>query len=174
MTSDVKTKPGVDLISILLGRHCRMRQLMADVRMVEEEQQAAGVQRATGSPGNPWDRRGDGVAPAHPFLTVAAGGEQNAFPERTGEAPRANRRELESRMTNIHAETGEVTGTRDRTYDLIWYVEACLKNALRLENFIADAEREGDEETATLFRKAQADSRKGAEQAKSLLKSRLD
>jgi hypothetical protein len=80
----------------------------------------------------------------------------------------------EGPMTNIHAETGELTGTRDRTYDLIWYAEACLKNALRLENFIADAEREGDEETATLFRKAQADSRKGAEQAKILLKSRLD
>jgi hypothetical protein len=37
MTSDVKTKPGADLISILLCRHCRMRQLTADIRMVEEE-----------------------------------------------------------------------------------------------------------------------------------------
>lgn len=76
-------------------------------------------------------------------------------------------------MTNPNVETGTYTGTRDMTYDLIWYTEACLKNALRLENFIADAEREGDQETAELFRKAQADSRKGAEQAKSLLRSRL-
>lgn len=76
-------------------------------------------------------------------------------------------------MTNPNAETGQFTGTRDMTYDLIWYTEACLKNALRLENFIADAEREGDQETIELFRKAQADSRKGAEQAKALLKSRL-
>jgi hypothetical protein len=76
-------------------------------------------------------------------------------------------------MTNANVETGQSTGTRDMTYDLIWYTEACLKNALRLENFIADAEREGDHETAELFRKAQADSRKGAEQAKTLLKSRL-
>lgn len=77
-------------------------------------------------------------------------------------------------MTNPNVETGASTGTRDMTYDLIWFTEACLKNALRLENFIADAEREGDQETAEFFRKAQADSRKGAEQAKTLLKSRLD
>jgi len=76
-------------------------------------------------------------------------------------------------MSNMNVETGHATGTRDMTYDLIWYTEACLKNALRLENFIADAEREGDQETAELFRKAQADSRKGAEQAKTLLRSRL-
>lgn len=76
-------------------------------------------------------------------------------------------------MTNPSVETGQFTGTQDRTYDLIWFAEACLKNALRLEAFIADAEREGDSETAELFRKAQADSRKGAEQAKHLLRSRL-
>jgi hypothetical protein len=76
-------------------------------------------------------------------------------------------------MMSTNTETGGATGTRDMTYDLIWYTEACLKNALRLESFIADAEREGDQEIADLFRKAQADSRKGAEQAKTLLKSRL-
>jgi hypothetical protein len=30
-------------------------------------------------------------------------------------------------------ETGAVTGTKDKDYNLIWYVEACLGNALRLE-----------------------------------------
>ncbi|WP_200262192.1 hypothetical protein [Streptomyces sp. HSG2] len=71
-------------------------------------------------------------------------------------------------------ETGDVTGTRDRDYDLIWYVEACLDNALRLETYIEDAERERDTEVVELFRKAQADSRKGAEMGKGLLRSRLD
>ncbi|MFY1679766.1 hypothetical protein [Streptomyces sp. WMMC905] len=71
-------------------------------------------------------------------------------------------------------ETGDVTGTRDRDYDLIWYVEACLDNALRLETYIEDAERERDTEVVGLFRKAQADSRKGAEMGKGLLRSRLD
>ncbi|MEU0052252.1 hypothetical protein ABZ299_30405 [Streptomyces sp. NPDC006184] len=71
------------------------------------------------------------------------------------------------------SETGHVTGTRDKDYNLIWYVEACLSNALRLEQYIQDAEREGDNEVADLFRKAQADSRKGAEMGKQLLRSRL-
>ncbi|MET9506332.1 hypothetical protein ABZY42_32250 [Streptomyces sp. NPDC006622] len=71
------------------------------------------------------------------------------------------------------SETGEVTGTRDKDYNLIWYVEACLDNALRLETYIQDAERAKDTEVADLFRKAQADSRKGAEIGKDLLRARL-
>jgi hypothetical protein len=71
------------------------------------------------------------------------------------------------------SETGQVTGTKDRTYDLIWYVEKCLENALRLETYIADAEREGDNEVVELFRKAQSDSKKGAEEGKKLLASRI-
>jgi hypothetical protein len=73
----------------------------------------------------------------------------------------------------MSTETGQVTGTKDRTYDLIWYVEKCLENALRLETYIADAEREGDNEVLELFRKAQADSKKGAEEGKKLLASRI-
>ncbi|MEF9411854.1 hypothetical protein V4F30_24460 [Rhodococcus sp. IITD102] len=71
-------------------------------------------------------------------------------------------------------ETGSVTGTRDKDYDLIWFVEACLSNALRLDTYIRDADRDGDTDLAELFRKAQADSRKGAEQGKALLRRRLD
>jgi hypothetical protein len=71
------------------------------------------------------------------------------------------------------AETGEQTGTKDKNYNLIWFTEQCLSNALRLESYIQDADRDGDNDLAEFFRKAQADSRKGAEQAKSLLKSRL-
>ncbi|CAL9362975.1 hypothetical protein [Streptomyces lavenduligriseus] len=72
------------------------------------------------------------------------------------------------------SETGDVTGTRDKDYNLIWYVEACLSNALRLEQYIQDAERDGDKEVVELFRKAQSDSRKGAELGKQLLRSRLN
>ncbi|MFF2203266.1 hypothetical protein [Streptomyces sp. NPDC058145] len=71
------------------------------------------------------------------------------------------------------SETGDVTGTLDRDYNLIWYVEACLSNALRLEQYIQDADREKDNEVVELFRKAQSDSRKGAELGKQLLRSRL-
>jgi hypothetical protein len=75
-------------------------------------------------------------------------------------------------MTSTH-ETGHMTGTADKDYNLIWFTEHCLNNALRLEGFIADAERGGDAEVAELFRKAQADSRKGAELGKNMLRSRL-
>ncbi|MGP3998768.1 hypothetical protein [Streptomyces sp. 8N706] len=71
------------------------------------------------------------------------------------------------------SETGEVTGTKDKDYNLIWYVEACLSNALRMETYIQDAERQNDTEVVELFRKAQADSRKGAELGKQLLRTRL-
>jgi hypothetical protein len=70
-------------------------------------------------------------------------------------------------------ETGQVTGTKDKHYNLLWFTQACLDNALRLEGYIQDADRDGDDELATFFRKAQADSRKGAEQGKELLKKRL-
>jgi hypothetical protein len=71
------------------------------------------------------------------------------------------------------SETGQVTGTKDKDYDIIWFTEACLSNALRLETYIQDAERAGDTELVTFFRKAQAESRKGAEQGKQLLRKRL-
>jgi hypothetical protein len=71
------------------------------------------------------------------------------------------------------AESGNITGTKDKDYDLIWYVEACLDNALRLDIYIQDAERAGDTELKDLFQKAQADSRKGAEMGKQLLARRL-
>jgi hypothetical protein len=70
-------------------------------------------------------------------------------------------------------ETGHTTGTTDKDYNLIWFVEACLSNALRMETYVQDAEREKDTEVAELFRKAQADSRKGAELGKQLLSTRL-
>jgi hypothetical protein len=70
-------------------------------------------------------------------------------------------------------ETGKATGTKDKDYNLIWSTEACLSNALRLEDYIQDADRDGDSDLAEFFRKAQADSRKGAEEGKSMLKARL-
>jgi hypothetical protein len=70
-------------------------------------------------------------------------------------------------------ETGAVTGTQDKDYNIIWFTEACLSNALRLETYIRDAERDGDTELADFFRRAQAESRKGAERGKALLRTRL-
>jgi hypothetical protein len=70
-------------------------------------------------------------------------------------------------------EAGEITGTKDKDYDIIWFVEQCLSNVLRLETYAEDAERAGDSDLVDFFRRAQEASRKGAEQGKDLLRSRL-
>jgi hypothetical protein len=70
-------------------------------------------------------------------------------------------------------ETGHITGTKDKDYNIIWFVEQCLSNVLRLETYIEDAEREDDSELADFFRRAQGESRKGAEQGKAMLKKRV-
>jgi hypothetical protein len=70
-------------------------------------------------------------------------------------------------------ETGQITGTKDKDYNIIWFTEQSLNNALRLETYIQDAERDGDQELADFFRRAQEASRKGGEQGKALLRSRL-
>src|SRR3954464_9024802 len=69
-------------------------------------------------------------------------------------------------------ETGQVTGTKDKDYNIIWFTEACLSNALRLEEYIQDAERDGDNELADFFRRAQGASRKGGEEGKQMLAKR--
>jgi hypothetical protein len=73
----------------------------------------------------------------------------------------------------VSEEGGQVTGTKDKDYNIIWFTEQCLSNALRLETYVQDAERDGDQELADFFRRAQGESRKGAEQGKAMLKTRL-
>jgi hypothetical protein len=70
-------------------------------------------------------------------------------------------------------DTGNVTGTPDKDYNIIWFTETCLSNVLRLETYIEDARQADDDELVEFFTKAQAESRKGAEQGKALLASRL-
>ena len=70
-------------------------------------------------------------------------------------------------------ESGNITGTKDKDYNIIWFTEQSLNNALRLEGYAQDAERDGDQELADFFRKAQDASRRGGEAGKALLKSRL-
>ena len=70
-------------------------------------------------------------------------------------------------------EGGEITGTKDKDYNIIWFVEQCLNNVLRLETYIQDAERDGDSDLADFFRRAQGESKKGAEQGKEMLKKRF-
>ena len=73
----------------------------------------------------------------------------------------------------MSSEGGEITGTPDKNYNIVWFVEQCLNNALRLETYAQDAERDGDSELADFFRKAQHESVKGGDKGKQLLKARL-
>ena len=75
--------------------------------------------------------------------------------------------------TFMDTETGGITGTADKDYNIIWFTEQCLSNALRMEEYAQDAERDGDSELAEFFRRAQRESRKGGEQGKELLRKRL-
>jgi hypothetical protein len=68
---------------------------------------------------------------------------------------------------------GQITGSKDKDYNILWFTEQSLSNAERLETYAAEAEREGDQELAEFFRKAQAVSRKGGELGKKLLAARV-
>jgi hypothetical protein len=65
------------------------------------------------------------------------------------------------------------SGTKDKNYDLITVTHLCLEHVWRLEQYALDAEREGDEELAKMFRRMQEHSRRGAEECKRLLRERL-
>jgi hypothetical protein len=65
------------------------------------------------------------------------------------------------------------SGTKDKNYDLITVAHLCLEHVWRLEQYASDAEREGDDELASLFRRMQEHSRRGGEECKKLLVQRL-
>ena len=65
------------------------------------------------------------------------------------------------------------SGTKDKNYDLVTVTHLCLEHVWRLEQYAQDAEREGDGELATLFRRMQEHSRRGGEECKRLLAQRL-
>jgi hypothetical protein len=61
-------------------------------------------------------------------------------------------------------ESCQIAGTADKDCNIIWFTET----------YIADAERAGDDELAELFRLAQDASRRGGEEGKRLLASRVN
>jgi hypothetical protein len=65
------------------------------------------------------------------------------------------------------------SGTKDKNYDLITIAQLCLEHVWRLEQYAQDAEREDDQELASLFRRMQEHSRRGGEECKRLLRERL-
>jgi hypothetical protein len=73
----------------------------------------------------------------------------------------------------MSATTTPESGTKDKNYDLITVTQLCLEHVWRLEQYAQDAEREGDGELASIFRRMQEHSRRGAEECKRMLRDRL-
>lgn len=65
------------------------------------------------------------------------------------------------------------TGVKDPHYNLISVMYHALQGADTLDQYIRDAESEGDSELAQYFREAQGQYNQLAERGKSMLKSKL-
>ena len=62
---------------------------------------------------------------------------------------------------------------KDKNYDLVHEVQMVLENAWRVDNYIKDAEKSGDNELADWFRRIQQNNMKAGEQGKRMLAMRL-
>ena len=61
----------------------------------------------------------------------------------------------------------------DEHYNLICVLEASLRNAYRMQQYVEDAKNAGDSELAEWFSKIQHNSLKAGEQGKKMLAARL-
>ena len=66
------------------------------------------------------------------------------------------------------------TGTQDTTYNLLSIVYHALQGAETYEQYIEDAEQQGDQELAQFFREARDESTARADRGKQLLGARLN
>ena len=69
--------------------------------------------------------------------------------------------------------TGPESPAKDAQYNLITVLQLSLQNVWMLDQYAADAERDGDEELANWLRACQENNRKAGEQGKQLLAARL-
>src|SRR5205807_6968421 len=109
--------------------------------------------------------------------TAASGAETGCKPGRRCVAPRPCGKPIgkpaETRRLAMAATSTPQSGTKDKNYDLITVTHLCLEHVWRLEQYAQDAEREGDNELADLFRRMQTHSRNGAQECKRPLGERL-
>ena len=61
-------------------------------------------------------------------------------------------------QTNLHARP-QLESEDEPDAGLIWFTEECMNNGVPLERYVAHAERIGDHELASFFRRALAHSR---------------
>lgn len=66
-----------------------------------------------------------------------------------------------------------MSAVKDKHYDLVTVLQMSLENSWRMQQYIEDAEREGDMELAEWFRKIRDNSLKAGNQGKAMLQQRL-
>jgi hypothetical protein len=64
-----------------------------------------------------------------------------------------------SRRETLQTSLHEAQGREETNRGLIWFTEECMNNGVPLESYVEHAERIGDRELATFFRRALAHSR---------------
>lgn len=69
--------------------------------------------------------------------------------------------------------SGQQTGTRDVTYNLVSVIYHALQGAETYDIYVRDAEQSGDQESAQFFRQVKDQNQQAAEQAKKLLAQKL-
>ena len=65
------------------------------------------------------------------------------------------------------------SAVKDKNYDLITVLQMSLDHTWRLNQYIQDADREGDRELADWFRKIQHNNMKAGDQGKAMLIQRM-
>jgi hypothetical protein len=88
----------------------------------------------------------------------------------------APRREAVGLLRLPRESRGEVmpeSSLKDKNYDLVNVLHASLHNVWMLEEYIRDAEKEGDQELAHWFKRIQENNVKAGEQGKEMLVKRL-
>jgi hypothetical protein len=71
-------------------------------------------------------------------------------------------------------EIEQKTGTPNPVYDIVSVMYHALQGAETCDRYIADAEQRGDNELVAFFRDVQTRNREVAQQAKELVRDRLD
>jgi rubrerythrin len=77
-------------------------------------------------------------------------------------------------MTATQPRGEQITGVKDKNYNLISAVYHMLDAATNYETYIQDAQKDGDEELADFFRKLQEQTVKYSQEGEKLLASRLN
>src|SRR5215217_5382177 len=82
-----------------------------------------------------------GVTPCVTPGTIVGCPTGGGYPPPVGQPEKSDNQEGVSLSSS---EGGQVTGTQDKHYNVIWFTEQCLSIARRLETYIKVAERAGD------------------------------